>query len=194
MQPGDAVRVELTKWGDRPHWAFDAVFAGRDEHGDWVGIPGGTTISRPGATVVTQTDQVSLFPRAGRAADAWIATFHAPGADVTTYVDMTTAPVWERADGVPVCRAVDLDLDVIRPATGEVYVDDEDEFAEPRAAYGYPADVVALAEEACRWVLAAVVARQAPFDDRTAERWLATVTGGSGVVRTTPEPPIAASG
>ena len=63
-------------------------------------------------------------------------------------------------------RAVDLDLDVIRlpdplppvesapwdvpPAgPGEVFVDDEDEFAEHQVLYGYPADVVAAAQASC---------------------------------------------
>ena len=38
--PGDAVRVVMTKWGDRPHWEFDATYLGSDEHGDWIGIAG----------------------------------------------------------------------------------------------------------------------------------------------------------
>ena len=44
----------MTKWGDRPHWEFDAVLLGSDEHGDWLGIPGGTHMSRPGAAYVAQ--------------------------------------------------------------------------------------------------------------------------------------------
>lgn len=55
---------------------------------------------------------------------------------------MTTVPVV----GVGSVRAIDLDLDVIRFHDGSVVIDDEDEFADHRELYGYPADVVELAE------------------------------------------------
>ena len=43
---GDAVRIEMAKWGDRPHWHIPARWLGSDEHGDWLGIPAGTVASR----------------------------------------------------------------------------------------------------------------------------------------------------
>ena len=55
-QPGDAVRMVMTKWGDHPHWEFDGVLLGSDEHGDWVGIPGGTHMARPGAPFFSARD------------------------------------------------------------------------------------------------------------------------------------------
>ena len=57
------MRVEMTKWGERPHWEFDAHHLGRDEYGDWVGIPAGTLMTRPGARFVTETAQAGLVPR-----------------------------------------------------------------------------------------------------------------------------------
>ena len=45
---GDAVRVEMTKWGDRPHWEMDAVYLGADAHGHWIGFRTGTFMARPG--------------------------------------------------------------------------------------------------------------------------------------------------
>ena len=42
-------------------------------------------------------------------------------------------------------RAVDLDLDVVEGLDREVWVDDEDEFAEHRVELGYPREVVDLA-------------------------------------------------
>lgn len=164
LAPGTPVRLVTTKWGDRPHWEFDATYLGADAHGDWIGIPVGTPMARPGAAFVTEAAQVGLVPP-----DAgWLATFHAPGWPVATYVDMTTVPVW---DG-DVVRAVDLDLDVVLLAGGDVFVDDEDEFAEHRVRFGYPPDVVALAEEAAAWVSEAVLQQRAPFDDDTAAGWL----------------------
>jgi predicted RNA-binding protein associated with RNAse of E/G family len=158
----------MSKWGGRPHWEFDASFLGSDEHGDWVGIPAGTFMVRPGATFVTETAQAGLVPRDR----GWLATFHAPGYHVVTYVDMTSVPTWDGS----VVRAVDLDLDVVKTAEGEVFVDDEDEFAEHRVALGYPADVVALAEGARDEVLAAMRAGTEPFGAHS-ERWLAVLGG-----------------
>ena len=159
----------MTKWGDRPHWEFDAVLLGSDEHGDWVGIPAGTHMARPGADYVAPVDQVGLVPASGADHErGWLATFHAVGGPVRVYVDMTTPPVW---DG-PVLRAVDLDLDVVRGATGRVWVDDEDEFAEHRVRFGYPEDVARLAMRSCDRVLAAVTAGDAPYDG-SAGAWLA---------------------
>jgi protein associated with RNAse G/E len=106
----------------------------------------------------------------------WVATFHAPGYPLATYVDMTSVPTWQGS----LCRAVDLDLDVIRTAEGDVYVDDEDEFAEHQVSYGYPAKVITLAREACAWVLEQVLAERAPFDGATADRWFARHVAAPG--------------
>jgi uncharacterized protein len=167
--PGDPVRVVMTKWVDRPHWEFDCWFLGSDEHGDWLGIPAGTAMARPGVTYVAPTAQVGLVPAAGpEAGRGWLATFHAEGGPVRVYVDVTTPPVW---DG-PVLRAVDLDLDVVSGNTGRVWVDDEDEFADHRVRYEYPDALVAAAAASCDRVHAAVVAGTAPYDG-SAGRWLA---------------------
>jgi hypothetical protein len=162
----------MTKWGDRPHWEFDGVLLGSDEHGDWIGIPAGTHMTRPGAEYVAPVDQVGLVPAAGDPAGrGWLATFHAPCGAAHTYVDMTTPPYWDGA----VVRAVDLDLDVVRVEDERgVYVDDVDEFAEHQVRYGYPPEVVTLATDTCARILAAVVAQAPPFDG-SAEPWLAQV-------------------
>ncbi|WP_193606510.1 DUF402 domain-containing protein [Nocardioides lijunqiniae] len=168
VRPGDAVRVVMTKWGDRPHWEFDAVALGSDEHGDWLGFPGGTPMARPGLSVVSPVDQVGLVPAPGPDDQrGWLATFHADRGPVHTYVDMTTPPSW---DG-HVVRAVDLDLDVIRGNDGRVWVDDEDEFDQHRVELGYPEDVVELAVATAARIHAAVDRRLAPFDG-SAEAWL----------------------
>ena len=175
VRPGDPVRVVMTKWGALPHWEFDACLLGSDEHGDWFGIPAGTPMSRPGMSFVSETDQVGLAPAAGTGGGGgWVATFHAPGYWVSTYVDMTTPPTWH-GDAL---HAVDLDLDVLRLGSGDVFVDDEDEFAEHQRLYDYPPDVVALAEASRDWVHDAVLHERAPFDG-TAERWLALVSATS---------------
>jgi uncharacterized protein len=171
FEPGEPVRIEMSKWGDRPHWQIPARWLGSDGYGDWLGIPAGTTMARPGLEVRSPADQVGLVPAEGTDVErAFLATFHASPAPTWVYVDMSTPPVW---DG-PVVRAVDLDLDVIRMRDGEVVVDDEDEFAEHQVAYGYPADVVALAEASRDRIHEAVLAGRPPFDGGH-ERWQAAL-------------------
>jgi predicted RNA-binding protein associated with RNAse of E/G family len=166
----DEVRMVFGKWGGRPHWEFDALRLGDDEHGTWLGLPPGTTITRPGVELRTGEAQVVLVP-----GDAYVATFYAPGgtAPCHTYVDITTVPV--AGDGV--LTAVDLDLDVLRGWTGRVWVDDEDEFADHRARFGYPAEVVDLAVTTCAAVRRAVELSQPPFDAATPRRWLDVLEG-----------------
>lgn len=171
----------MTKWGGRPHWEYDTRYLGEDEHGDWIGSPPGTFLSRPGRAYDAEHAFVCLVPRPGAGGGAaWVATFNGDGDAIKIYVDMSSVPVWTHPDdadggpdGVTRVTAVDLDLDVVRRADGEpVYVDDEDEFAEHQVAYGYPSEVVSLAEESAAWVFGEVVAGRAPFDDETPARWL----------------------
>ena len=169
----------MTKWGDRPHWQYGGVLLGSDAHGDWVGLPAGTAMARPGATYVAPVDQVCLVPPPGPEEDrGWLATFHAVGGPVRVYVDMTTPPAW---DG-PVLRAVDLDLDVVQGPTGRVWIDDEDEFADHRVRLGYPDEVTRLAMDSCDRVQAALTAGRAPYDDR-AQAWRARLAGAPSGVR-----------
>ena len=105
------------------------------------GVARGTPWSRPGADFVSFGAQVGLFPRER----GFAATFYerAPGSG-TSSGSMPTS----RRPGLGGRRAtcVDLDLDVIQRFDGGVFVDDEDEFAEHRTRYGYPAELVAEAE------------------------------------------------
>ena len=162
----------MTKWGHRPHWEFDGLYLGSDEHGDWIGFRPHTVMTRPGMEVRPPQAQVGLVP-AGEL--AFLATFHGPGGDKRTYVDMTSVPGWDGS----VVTAVDLDLDVVEELDGTVYVDDEDEFAEHQVLFGYPAEVIALAEATRDAVLAAVTERSAPFDG-SADRWFRVLGEHSG--------------
>jgi uncharacterized protein len=169
----------MTKWGDRPHWTYRGAYLGSDRHGEWIGFRAGTVFTRPGVRFVAGNDQVCLVPatRDDRR-PGWLATFHAPGGylpdgnggrtPIDLYVDMTTPASWAGT----VLRAVDLDLDVVRGPDGRVWVDDEDEFATHRTAFGYPADVVDLALAACTEVAAAARDRRSPFDGTAHLGWL----------------------
>ncbi|KQY55533.1 MULTISPECIES: DUF402 domain-containing protein [unclassified Nocardioides] len=185
MEFGDPIDVAMTKWRDRPHWAYRAHYLGRDEHGDWLGVPAGTRMARPGVEMLSAVDQVCLAPTTGDLSQSgWFATFHARRADgtgagfepafpVEVYVDIATQPVW---DGTTV-RSVDLDLDVVRAFSGRTWIDDEDEFAEHRVALGYPDEVIELALANCAAVHAAVLGQVAPYDGPTAAAWRAMLDG-----------------
>ena len=173
---GSRVRVVALKWPDRPHWEHDAVRLGEDAHGTWLGGMPGTLMSRPGASFRTMQAQVVLVPRAS----PFVATFyarldHRDGGDrrdavpFEVYVDITTVPEWA-GDTV---TAFDLDLDVVRGWTGRVWVDDEDEFADHRARYAYPPELVRLAVDSCEAVRDAVERRRPPYDGVVTERWFA---------------------
>lgn len=161
-----AVRIAFSKWDGGPHWEYDAVRLGADRHGTWLGAPHGTPVRRPGAEFVSEWDHVALVPDGA----GFLASFYSDvsAAPVRIYVDIATPPAW---DGT-VVRTVDLDLDVVLDTSGRVFVDDEDEFAEHRVRYGYPEDIVLLAESTCADVLQAVKAAEAPFDGPTAAHWL----------------------
>lgn len=167
----------MRKWGDRPHWEFATVPLGADEHGFWFGTPPGTAFRKPDALFVSEHPHVVLVPRPGLLAAPstadWVATFYADPAPIHTYVDITTPSVIS-ADRVV---TVDLDLDVVRPRDGAVWVDDEDEFAEHQVQLGYPPEVIRDATDICARVLRAVTDGEAPFDG-VADRWLPLVPDG----------------
>lgn len=164
------MRCELSKWGGGAHWEYDAIVLGDDEHGTWLGFPGGTHYSRPGKSMIIDREHVGLVPAPVAGQRPWhLATFYAtagfpwPGLDesgVQVYVDVTTPAEW---DG-PVLRAVDLDLDVVRGFNGAVIIDDEDEFLEHQAAYSYPTDVVTAARVSADTLAQLVEGRAAPYD------------------------------
>ncbi|MCW2833403.1 MAG: hypothetical protein JWN68_1356 [Nocardioides sp.] len=158
----------MSKWGDRPHWEYEATILGADDHGEWLGFPAGTQYSRPGHEFIGQRNHVGLVPAVVEGQRPWhLATFWAaagdlgvPGSDVQIYVDATTPAEWEG----DLLRAVDLDLDVVRRFDGSVFIDDEDEFLEHQVSFGYPADVIAAARASADEVRAAVEAGAAPYD------------------------------
>jgi hypothetical protein len=187
FEAGHPIHVRMTKWGGRPHWRYDGVYLGTDEHGDWLGFPVGTRYQRPGRDFVADFACVSLAPHHDA---AHFAGFYDAGHDTAVYVDMTTPPVW---DG-DVLTMVDLDLDVIllRDQRGLV-LDDQDEFEQHQVELGYPPEIISLAEDSADRVWAAVAAGEPPYDG-TAERWLATLDAiSAGAVGASPSPPAAPS-
>ncbi|MGH3372621.1 MAG: DUF402 domain-containing protein, partial [Nocardioidaceae bacterium] len=162
------VRAVYRKYDGKLHWHEWMLHLGEDEHGVWLGAPPENTAQRGDEPpVVAPQAHVLLLPRD----QWWTASFNAPPQKTEVYCDITS-PV-EFADGL--VTMVDLDLDVIRRRNGKVLVDDEDEFAEHQVRYGYPAEVVANATAAARWLVDALGDGTEPFASAY-QRWLSTVT------------------
>ncbi|MEU8826363.1 DUF402 domain-containing protein [Streptomyces sp. NPDC048636] len=165
------VQVNYTKYDGTLHWNLRMRRLGEDEHGVWLGLPGGSVMRKGhGPDVPLDVAHVLLFPHGAW----WTAAFNAAPRDTEVYCDITTPPEWVSPDEVTM---VDLDLDVVRKRTdGATRLVDQDEFAEHRVRYGYPAEVVAEAEAAGQWLLDAVAHGARPFGAER-ERWLGMVDG-----------------
>lgn len=172
---GSRVHADYRKWDGSPHWQSHGTLLGVDEHGVWVAFPRGTHFERPGAAFDLERDSVSLFPNAGFT-PAFNASSGRPE-QVAVYVDITTAPTWNRTDdGGWRVTMIDLDLDVVQRASGFIYVDDEDEFLEHQRRFGYPPEVVRNAEADARAVFEDVRDGRGAFDG-TGWRWMQGLSG-----------------
>ncbi|MBL1099763.1 DUF402 domain-containing protein [Streptomyces coffeae] len=165
------VQVNYTKYDGTLHWNLRMRRLGEDEHGVWLGLPGGSVMRKGhGPDVPITCAHVVLFPRGAW----WTAAFNAAPRETEVYVDITSPPEWVSPDEVTM---VDLDLDVVRKRTdGNTRLVDQDEFAEHQVRFGYPAEVVAEAEAAGQWLLEAVTRGTRPFGAER-ERWLDMVDG-----------------
>jgi uncharacterized protein len=164
--PPREVRVEFTKYDGRLHWHFPVRPLGRDQYGSWYGAFQGVQLQRGEEPPVSwECDFVLLVPASGD----WVACFNSAG-KYPIYIDVT-GPV-STVDGT--VSAVDLDLDVVRLADGQVRLLDEDEFADHQLRFGYPAEVVGAAVETARTLLEDVGLRREPFDT-VGPAWLAAL-------------------
>lgn len=183
--PGTEIRFRWRKWDGSPHWVHECVYLGSDEFGDWVGQHPGQRSTRPGRDFRVEYPNISLLPPDGE----WVLTRNAAPARTSVYIDVAWDAGWE--DGEPV--GIDMDLDVVRRETpepyrdregvlrspGEVYIEDRDEWDEHRVAMGYPAEIVDRLESVAVELRDRVEAREAPFDDATAQRWWDALEGAS---------------
>ena len=77
------------------------------------------------------------------------------------YVNIATPAAWH--DGT--LRFIDLDLDVIwRADSGEILLDDEDEFELHQVRFGYPSDLIEQARRSADEVCRMMERRAYPFD------------------------------
>lgn len=165
--PGTPIAFRWRKWDGGVHWVHECVYLGRDEYGDWVGQQAGWRSVRPGRDVVAEVPNVTLVPPSADFA----CTVNEAGHRVRIYIDLGWDVRWS---GPLEITGIDMDLDVVKALDGGgLWIDDRDEWDEHRVHYGYPDDVQrhleALAEELERRVAVSAP----PFDDATADAWLA---------------------
>lgn len=181
LHRGDPVELFFRKFDGTDHWRYRCDYLGADEFGDWIGGGAGTVIARPGKRFVWDGDFAVLLPRDRH----HVVTVNGPTRLTRNeiYVDITTIPQWTAPAATDPAElrgrvvAVDLDLDVVRRfGATEAFVEDEDEFAEHRAAMGYPDDLAGTAEREATWVAARISAGDEPFGS-VAAAWLAGLPG-----------------
>lgn len=165
MTPRPSRTVQYRKWDGSLHWRHDMVLLGGDEHGTWLGARVGSVVQRGSEP---PRSLGFAFVQLIRPDEPWTAIFNAPGAKYDVYIDLTTPARWVDDSTV---ELVDLDLDVVRHPSGAVALLDEDEWAEHRDRFGYPADLIDRTETAATELLASVGDGAEPFGTASS-RWL----------------------
>lgn len=164
----EIIHIRFSKWDETPHWAFDMERLGADDHGVWLWAPAGTELRRGvDKTIRAERGFVKVITPNRWWTAVWNVGPLKGDRSIEVYVDVITPAVW---DGDTV-RMVDLDLDVIRRSSGLVEIDDEDEFEEHRALFGYPDHVVDKARTEAARMAIAVEMRTEPFGS-VGEQWL----------------------
>jgi protein associated with RNAse G/E len=165
----------------------DCVYLGSDQWGDWFGQRAGWRSSRPGREFIARAPNVMLLPPSGD----YALTVNAQPAKVRIYIDIAWDVRWSDAEPgsaySPGPEGVDMDLDVVRAVDERgLFIDDRDEWDEHRLHYGYPLDLVATLETLTLDLESRVGAREAPFDDATADAWLGRLAELPDVITVVP--------
>lgn len=173
---GDRVAVQYHKYPDAAHWRHDPmVVLGDDEHGVWLGGDYRTFLRKGAVAEPTTRAERGFFvdhPFVQLVVPDgwWTLIFNGPDRPegrITHYVDIVTPP--ELLDHE--VRWVDLDLDVVRRAGAEVYVDDEDEFHAHIDLLGYPPMWVDRARSEAARIHLAMDRRDEPFGSACEAWW-----------------------
>lgn len=170
-RPAVGTRLEFRwrKWDGSPHWVHDCVYLGHDRWGDWFGQPVGWKSLRPGASFIAEAPNVTLMPPSG---DYAMTVNRDHPYAMRIYIDIAWDLTWsDSRELVP--TGIDMDLDVVRvDGPRGIWIDDRDEWEEHRVQYGYPLEIVDRLESLAVDLEQRVTARDAPFDDPTADEWL----------------------
>jgi uncharacterized protein len=162
------IEIRGFKWPNRPTSVAFASLLGEDTFGRWLGIARGDawwSADRIGGGVFDHSF-VKLIP----VETFWTVCFHT----VEPLVDVDIVlPVSWCGD---VVEEVDLELDVLRSAEGNVWVRDQEAFDQLRSERALPGDIAAKAVKTCEEIRLRVEAREEPFG-KIGEAWLSRFVG-----------------
>jgi len=157
----ELIEVRGYKRPRRPRARAQTRLLGEDQYGRWLGAAQGDTWTGQDTAGVFLAPVVKLVPRD----TYWTACFQP--VEPVVDVDIVLPPRW--LDGA--LEEVDLELDILRSAAGQVWVRDRDEFESVRERWPMPQDLVMRAEATCEEIRAQVERRTEPFGE-VGLRWL----------------------
>jgi protein associated with RNAse G/E len=155
----NTIAVHSTKYDGSLHYRYPSTLVRAEQNLLMLYIGPGTPVESYRGSMIGENHSLQLYwtDRHYNLHVSWYADWRPR----IHYVNVATPATWH--DGT--LRFVDLDLDVIwRAATGEVILDDEDEFAEHQVRFGYPADLIARARDSGDEVREMIARRIYPFD------------------------------
>ena len=158
------IEVRSFKWPQRPMAVAVTTLLGEDAFGRWLGIRRGdpwwaADHSRNG---VFEYSFVKLVP----SDTFWTTCFHP--VDPVVDVDIVLPVRW--IDDV--LEEVDLELDILRSAEGDVSVRDQETFEQVRTQWGMPDEIAREAETTCTRIRTLVERGAEPFG-AVGQAWLA---------------------
>jgi uncharacterized protein len=162
--PHRLIEVRSFKWPHRATAIAHAVLLGEDAHGRWLGIAQGRPwSSADGLSAGTFTHSfVKLVP-----VDTWwTACFQE--SDPIVDVDIVLPVQWI-ADTL---EEVDLELDILQYADGNVSIRDQEVFQRVREDWDMPNAIATQAEHACQQIYQFLNERLEPFNS-VGRKWLA---------------------
>lgn len=159
-------RIEVLsfKWPRRPTGVAMTRLLGEDRFGRWLGVARGDPWWRADRSQggVFVESLVKLVPTN----TFWTACFHR--IDPVVDVDIVLPVQWAGE----VLEEVDLELDILRLADGQVIVRDQEQFEQVRVTWAMPTEIVNQALATCAQIRALVERSAEPFGE-VGRTWLA---------------------
>lgn len=153
------VPVRSTKYDGSIHYQYGTTLVREEPNLLLLYLaPGTPIVSYRGAMIATHHNlQLYWSDRLYNLHVSW----HADWRPRNHYINVATPATWAAGQ----LQFIDLDLDVIwRSQTGEVLLDDEDEFELHQVRFGYPAALIAECRRASAEVIDLIARRVYPFD------------------------------
>jgi uncharacterized protein len=153
------VSVHSTKYDGSLHYRYNTTLVHEEANALMLYMQPGTPIESYRGSMIAEYHNLQIYwsDRRYNLHVSWYADWR----PLNHYVNVATPAVWN--DGT--LNFIDLDLDVIwRSSTGEVILDDEDEFALHQVSFGYPSHLIEQSLRSSLEVRQLIAQRSYPFD------------------------------